>query len=105
MSGASWRLFLLLLLTTEYGMIFAYRAGRYDGFGALLMALVLWTMSIKVRSTTSGVTFCGLLVCSMGGAAISARPFRGGRCALRNISVGATGKRLLHRISLLWSVA
>lgn len=44
---ASWRLFLLLLLATEYGIIFAYRAGRYDGFGALLMASVLWLMSIK----------------------------------------------------------
>jgi hypothetical protein len=43
------RLFLLLLLATEYAMIFAYRDGRYDGFGALLMALALWILSIPNR--------------------------------------------------------
>jgi MFS family permease len=43
------RLFLLLLLSTEYAMIFAYRDGRYDGFGALLMALALWILSIRNR--------------------------------------------------------
>jgi MFS family permease len=45
------RLFLLLLLATEYAMIFAYRDGRYDGFGALLMALALWILSIRNRPT------------------------------------------------------
>jgi hypothetical protein len=43
------RLFLLLLLWTEYAIIFAYRDGRYDGFGALLMALALWILSIRNR--------------------------------------------------------
>jgi MFS family permease len=43
------RLFLLLLLATEYAMIFAYRDGRYDGFGTLVMALALWILSIRAR--------------------------------------------------------
>jgi hypothetical protein len=47
--GASSRLFLLFLLSTEYAMIFAYRDGRYDGFGALLMSLALWILSIPNR--------------------------------------------------------
>jgi len=46
---ASGRLFLLLLLMTEYAMIFACRDGRYDGFGCLLMAASLWMMSIPRR--------------------------------------------------------
>lgn len=50
-SSWRWRLFLLPLLATEYGMIFAYRSGRYDGFGALLMAGILWVMSIKEKRT------------------------------------------------------
>ena len=33
---AFWRVFLLILLATEYGMIVVYRNGRYDGFGALV---------------------------------------------------------------------
>jgi hypothetical protein len=48
---AFWRLFLLILLATEYGMIVDYRNGRYDGFGALLMTVVLWLMSIKGKRT------------------------------------------------------
>jgi hypothetical protein len=48
---AFWRLFLLILLPTEYGMIVVYRNGRYDGFGALLMTVVLWLMSIKGKRT------------------------------------------------------
>lgn len=47
---ARWRLFLLVVLATEYGMIFSYRSGRYDGFGALLMASALWCMSIAEKS-------------------------------------------------------
>jgi hypothetical protein len=43
------RLFLLLLLATEYAVIFACRDGRYDGFGALLMTLALWILSIPNR--------------------------------------------------------
>ena len=48
---AFWRSFLLILLATEYGMIAVYRNGRYDGFGALLMTVVLWLMSIKGKRT------------------------------------------------------
>jgi hypothetical protein len=55
-----WRIFLLILLATEYGMIAVYRNGRYDGFGALLMAVVLWLMSIESRRTRS---FCLFGVC------------------------------------------
>lgn len=44
---ASLRLMMLSLLATEYAMIFAYRSGRYDGLGALLMALVFWLMSFQ----------------------------------------------------------
>jgi hypothetical protein len=44
---AFWRVFLILLLATEYGMIAVYRDGRYDGFGALVIAAMLWSMSIK----------------------------------------------------------
>jgi len=57
---ASWRLFLLILLATEYGMIVVYRNGRYDGFGALLMAVVFWLMSIKGKRTR---LFCLFAVC------------------------------------------
>jgi hypothetical protein len=57
---AFWRVFLLILLATEYGMIVAYRNGRYDGFGALLMTVVLWLISIKSKRTRS---FCLFVVC------------------------------------------
>jgi hypothetical protein len=57
---AFWRLFLLILLATEYGMIVVYRNGRYDGFGALLMTVVLWVMSIKGKRTR---LFCLFVVC------------------------------------------
>jgi len=57
---AFWRLFLLILLATEYGMIVVYRNGRYDGFGALLMTVVLWLMSIKGKRTR---LFCLFVVC------------------------------------------
>ena len=50
-SSWRWRLFLLPLRATEYGMIFAYRSGRYDCFGALLMAAILWVMSLKEKRT------------------------------------------------------
>jgi hypothetical protein len=49
--SAFWRVFLLILLATEYGMIAVYRNGRYDGFGALLITVLLWLMSIKGRRT------------------------------------------------------
>jgi hypothetical protein len=57
---AFWRIFLLILLATEYGMIVVYRNGRYDGFGALLMTVVLWVMSIKSKRTR---LFCLFVVC------------------------------------------
>ena len=57
---AFWRVFLLILLATEYGMIVVYRNGRYDGFGALLMTVVLWLMSIKGKQTR---LFCLFVVC------------------------------------------
>jgi hypothetical protein len=57
---ACWRIFLLILLSTEYGMIVVYRNGRYDGFGALLMTVILWLMSIKVKRTR---LFCLFVVC------------------------------------------
>jgi len=57
---AFWRLFLLILLATEYGMIVVYRNGRYDGFGALLMAVVLWLMSIEAKRTR---LVCLFVVC------------------------------------------
>jgi hypothetical protein len=48
---AFWRLFLLILLATEYGIIVVYRNGRYDGFGALLITVLLWLMSIEGKGT------------------------------------------------------
>ena len=57
---AFWRVFLLILLATQYGMIVDYRNGRYDGFGALLMTVVLWLMSIKGKQTR---LFCLFVVC------------------------------------------
>ena len=58
--SAFWWVFLLMLLATEYGMIVVYRNGRYDGFGALLMTVVLWLMSIKCKRTR---LFCLFVVC------------------------------------------
>ncbi len=57
---AFWRVFLLILLATECGMIVDYRNGRYDGFGALVMMVVLWLMSIKGKRTR---LFCLFVVC------------------------------------------
>jgi hypothetical protein len=57
---AFWRVFLLFLLATEYGMIVVYRNGRYDGFGALVMTVVLWVMSIEDKRTR---LFCLFVVC------------------------------------------
>lgn len=48
-AGASWRLLLLALITTDFGVIFSYRSGRYDGFGVLLMAAAVWLMSIQSK--------------------------------------------------------
>jgi hypothetical protein len=57
---AFWRVFLLILLATEYGMIVVYRNGRYDGFGALLMTSLLWLMSIEGKRTR---LLCLFVVC------------------------------------------
>jgi hypothetical protein len=46
---AIWRLVLLCVLAAEFGMIFAYRTGRYDGFGCLLMSVVILAMSIPSK--------------------------------------------------------
>lgn len=46
---ASWRILLLALIATDFGVIFSYRSGRYDGFGVLLMSVAVWIMSIKNR--------------------------------------------------------
>lgn len=46
---ASFRLLLVLLLAAEFGMIFAYRTGRYDGFGCLLMAVLIFAISLHDR--------------------------------------------------------
>jgi len=48
-TAASWRLLLLPLIATEFGVIFSYRSGRYDGFGMLLMSVALWLMSVRKR--------------------------------------------------------
>ena len=48
---AIWRVFLLTVLATEYGMIVVYRNGRYDGFGALVLMVLFWLMSIEGRRT------------------------------------------------------
>lgn len=45
----SWRLLLLALIATDFGVIFSYRSGRYDGFGVLLMSVAVWVMSIENR--------------------------------------------------------
>ena len=41
------RLLLLALIATDFGVIFSYRSGRYDGFGVLLMSVAVWVMSIE----------------------------------------------------------
>lgn len=46
---ASWRLLLLALIATDFGVIFSYRSGRYDGFGVLLMSGAVWMMSIESK--------------------------------------------------------
>lgn len=46
-TSAPWRLLLLVLIATDFGVIFSYRSGRYDGFGVLLMSVAVWLMSIQ----------------------------------------------------------
>jgi hypothetical protein len=44
---ASYRLLMLFLLATEFGIIISYRTGRYDGLGAFLLSIVFWSMSVN----------------------------------------------------------
>ncbi len=53
------RVMMLLLLSTEFGVIVAYRTGRYDGMGFLILASTLWAMSIT--STSNGIVFLFVL--------------------------------------------
>jgi hypothetical protein len=53
------RVMMLLLLSTEFGVIVAYRTGRYDGMGFLILASTLWAMSIN--STSSRLVFLFVL--------------------------------------------
>jgi len=53
------RVLMLLLLSTEFGVIVAYRTGRYDGMGFLILASTLWAMSIA--STSSRIIFLFVL--------------------------------------------
>jgi len=43
------RYLMLVLVATEFGVIVSYRTGRYDGFGAFLLAGCMWVMSLKGR--------------------------------------------------------
>lgn len=45
----SHRIVLLLLLVSEFGMIVSYRVARYDSFGVLLVALLIWMFSIQAQ--------------------------------------------------------
>src|SRR5664280_866964 len=56
----SWRLLLLALIATDFGVIFSYRSGRYDGFGVLLMSVAVWLMSIQGKRAR---VFSLFLVC------------------------------------------
>ena len=42
-----YRILLLILLATEYGIILCYRIGRYDGVGITLIATTLWAFSVR----------------------------------------------------------
>ncbi len=55
---AIWRVLLLCLLAAEFGMIFAYRTGRYDGFGCLLISVVMLTMSVRAKGKRLFALFC-----------------------------------------------
>jgi hypothetical protein len=57
---ASLRLLLLVLIATDFGVIFSYRSGRYDGFGVLLMSVAIWVMSIENKRSR---VFSLFLVC------------------------------------------
>jgi hypothetical protein len=46
-SRFSYRIFMLFLLATEFGIVVSYRIGRYDGFGACLLSILFWSMSVK----------------------------------------------------------
>ncbi|MGA3159758.1 MAG: hypothetical protein ABSC77_00970 [Terracidiphilus sp.] len=46
-SRFSYRILMLFLLATEFGILVSCRIGRYDGFGACLFSLLFWSMSVK----------------------------------------------------------
>lgn len=52
-----YRILLLFLLATEYGMILSYRMGRYDGLGITLMAGTLWILSIQSQRKRLALLF------------------------------------------------
>jgi hypothetical protein len=60
---APWRLLMLALIATDFGVIFSYRSGRYDGFGVLLMSVAFWVMSIQSKRArvVSLFVFCLLV--------------------------------------------
>jgi hypothetical protein len=47
------RVMMLLLLSTEFGVIVSYRTGRYDGMGFLILASTLWAMSMSAEQKSS----------------------------------------------------
>ena len=84
---ALWRLLLLCLLAAEFGMIFVYRTGRYDGFGCLLMSALILMMSIRAKP---GRLFALFFVCLF-------LPWAGPR---HLVSLFAARNRLMHTLPL-----
>ena len=74
---ASWRLLLLALIATDFGVIFSYRSGRYDGFGVLLMSVAVWLMSIQSKMSASCFSLSCLSARSLGRAAVYASTIYG----------------------------
>jgi hypothetical protein len=64
----SWRLLLLALIATDFGVIFSYRSGRYDGFGVLLMSVAFWLMSIQNKRARALSLFLVCLLVPWAGA-------------------------------------
>ncbi len=88
---AFWRVFLLILLATEYGMIVVYRNGRYDGFGALVFdGLVLVDLD-RNQANAFVLSLRGLPVRSLGGNAVCAGVVCSRSPSFSSSSVGAFG--------------
>jgi hypothetical protein len=77
-SQAALRLCLLLLLATEFGMIFAYRTGRYDGFGCLLISLMMLAVSVRETQRRLVVLFFVCLFIPWAGPQYFVALFAGG---------------------------